>query len=113
MTGEHDHPALEGATTKLTADRWHIGKEIPLALIMVVIGQTIGGAFWLANLSSDVRQALDQLKEFKQDRYTKEDGRRDREMWALMYGQLQNRDNELERRITILEAPPRPGPLNR
>lgn len=87
--------------------RWHIGKEIPLALIAAVVVQTAGGAMWLATLSNKVDSAIDQLKEFKADRYTKEDARRDRELTVLLIQSLQARDTEIERRVGLLEAPPR------
>lgn len=50
------------ATENNTSNRWHLGREIPLALILTVatlfVGQTIAGAYWVAITTS----RLDQLE---------------------------------------------------
>ena len=35
-------------------DQWHVGKEIPVVLIIAMILQTMGFVWWLATLSSTV-----------------------------------------------------------
>lgn len=83
---------------------WHIAREIPIALVAAVVLQTVGGAMWLASLSNKVDAAIESLREFKVDRYTKEDARNDREYNKLLMQTLQIRDVELERRIQNMEA---------
>jgi len=63
--------------------RWHVGKEIPVALIFAVFLQTMGGTWWLSQLSNKIDTAVARLDEFKAERYTKEDARRDKELAAL------------------------------
>ena len=36
------------APARRTQDRWHVGREIPLALIAGFVLQTLGGAWWLS-----------------------------------------------------------------
>lgn len=34
--------------------RWHLGKEIPLALITTIIAQTVAAIWWAAGVSRDI-----------------------------------------------------------
>lgn len=77
--------------------KWHVGREIPIALIFTIVIQTGAGIWFMSQLSSKVDRALEQLSEFRAERYTKEDARRDRELYILS-----NRD--IERRLTEIEA---------
>ncbi len=85
-------------------DRWHVGKEIPIALVMVLIGQTIGFIWSISGLYSKVDVLVVNFAEFKQERYTKEDARRDQQLVTLIVEAQRQRDNEQERRISILET---------
>lgn len=78
-------------------ERWHVGKEIPLAVLFTLIVQTGGGIWWLAQVSSKIDHAISTIQEFKVERYTKDDGRRDREL-------AQQRDAEHDRRLAAIEA---------
>lgn len=84
-------------------DRWHVGKEIPIAMVLAVLLQTFLGVAWLSNLSFKIDNAISQLSEFKADRYTKEDGKRDRELILQVIDSLRQRDAEHDRRIEVLE----------
>jgi len=84
-------------------DRWHVGKEIPIAVLFAVLMQTAGGLWWAASLSAKIDSAIAQLAEFKAERYTKEDGRRDRELFLQLIEQQRQRDAEHERRLTQVE----------
>ncbi len=85
-------------------DRWHVGKEIPIALVMVLVGQTIGFIWSISGLYSKVDVLVVNFAEFKQERYTKEDARRDQQLVTLIVEAQRQRDNEQERRISILET---------
>lgn len=91
-------------TTERRTDRWHVGKEINLALILVVIVQTIGFVWWLSQLSSNVTSMRDLFAEFRAEKYTREDARRDRDLQDQKFQALISRDTELERRINNAEA---------
>jgi hypothetical protein len=65
--------------------------------------QTGGGVWWLAQMSSKIDRAVETLAEFKAERYTREDARRDRELLLTMIEQHRTRDAEQDRRITQME----------
>jgi hypothetical protein len=86
---------------------WHIGKEIPIAFVIVTLAQAIGLAWWFGNRTTQFElkldSAIEQLKEFKVDRYTKDDGRRDQQLMMQMLESLRQSDRELERRVLNCE----------
>lgn len=84
-------------------DRWHVGKEIPIAVLVAVVMQTAGGLWWAASLSAKIDSAIAQLAEFKAERYTKDDARRDRELFLQLIEQQRQRDAEHERRLSLVE----------
>lgn len=84
-------------------EHWHVGREIPIALIFVVLVQTAGGVWWASTMTGKIDSALATLSEFRAERYTKEDGRRDREFLGLVLEGLRSRDGELERRLSLME----------
>jgi hypothetical protein len=78
------------------ADRWHVGKEIPIAVLVMLAVQTGGGIWWAASLSQKLDSVIATVAEMKLERYTKDDARRDQDLMKL-------RDADLERRISNLE----------
>lgn len=44
------------ATPRGNQQRWHIGKEVPIALIFTLSAQTIGGVWWASGLTFEVRE---------------------------------------------------------
>lgn len=76
---------------------WHVGREIPIAVIVALVIQTGGGIWWLANLAAKLDSVQYQLAELKTDRYTASDARRDNDLARL-------RDENLERRVRDLET---------
>lgn len=81
--------------------RWHVGKEIPLAFLVAMIVQTVVFVSWFsdraARLEAKVDYVGEQMRDYRQERYTREDARRDQEL-------MRQRDVEHERRLTALEA---------
>lgn len=84
-------------------DRWHVGKEIPLALIGAVLVQTAGGIWWMAQLSSKLDVAVTTISELKNERYTQQDYRRDRLLLDQQFQSMTNADRELDRRMSAIE----------
>lgn len=78
-------------------DRWHVGKEIPLALIFVLVVQTGGWIWWAATQSAKLDYLTAMVAEFKVAQYTQEDARRDKE---IMVG----RNADIVRRVEALEV---------
>lgn len=80
-------------------DKWRVGKEIPIVLVAAVVVQTAGGIWWMAQLSGKLDAAVATIVEFKSERYTRDDARRDRELLDQKMTVGVTRGNELERRI--------------
>lgn len=78
-------------------DRWHVGKEIPLALIVMLFLQTGGWVWWAATQSAKLDEIARAVGKFEMGQYTKSDAERDRAL-------SDQRDREMERRIGSLEA---------
>lgn len=78
-------------------DRWHVGREIPIAVLVMLAIQTGGGIWWAAGLSSKLDSVIAQVAEIKSERYTKDDARRDMDLMRV-------RNADLERRIANLET---------
>lgn len=85
-------------------DKWHVGKEIPIAVLFAVLVQTAGGIWWAASLSAKIDSAIATIAEFRAERYTKEDARRDRELILQIIEAQRQRDLEHERRLADVEA---------
>jgi len=86
------------------ADRWHVGKEIPIVLVAAVLLQTAGGIWWMAQLSAKIDNAVSSISEFKVERYTREDARRDRELMEQKLTAYSKSDADIERRINTIES---------
>lgn len=95
--------SLEVPHHHVAPERWHVGREIPIALIIALLIQTGGGVWWASNMSSKLDTALSTLAEFRAERYTKEDARRDRELILQIIEGQRQRDAEHERRIEVIE----------
>lgn len=77
-------------------DRWHVGKEIPLALIFALFIQTGGWIWWAATQSAKVDSLISMMSDFRSSQYTQNDARRDMEIMAARH-----KDNA--RRIEVME----------
>lgn len=78
-------------------ERWHVGREIPIAVLIMLAVQTGGGIWWAASLSQKLDSVIAQVQEIKMERYTKEDARRDQEFVRMRAGDLERRIGEIER----------------
>lgn len=85
-------------------ERWHIGKEIPLAVLVVLLIQTGGGIWWLAQLGGKLDFAVATIQEFKAERYTRDDARRDFELARQRDGDAERRIADIERKHNDIEA---------
>lgn len=93
----------EPTPERRASDHWHIDKRIPVMLFVAVVGQTAGGIWWMSQMSSELRGATAALTEFKNERYTREDARRDRELVEQKLELARAASRELERRINLME----------
>jgi hypothetical protein len=78
--------------------RWHVGKEIPIAVLVMLAAQTGGGIWWAASLSQKLDAVIIQVAELRAERYTKEDARRDQDFTRSRHGDLERRIVNLEQR---------------
>lgn len=78
-------------------DRWHVGKEIPLAIIFAIAVQTMGGVWFAATYVAKIDTLSTMVAELRASLYTKEDALRDKEMYAARVDDIARRVAELER----------------
>lgn len=83
--------------------RWHVGREVPIALLLGLGVQTFGGILWLGQLSQKIDTAIATINEFKGDRYTQADARRDKELILTLIESLRAKDADHDRRLTAHE----------
>lgn len=77
--------------------RWHVGREIPIALIVALFLQTGGWVWWAATQSAKLDTLTNMVSDFKASQYTVSDARRDAESHISIH-------NELARRVGVLES---------
>lgn len=105
MTGDnYDGDEWDGNERRSSIEHWHIAKEVPLAVLMMLLIQTAGGIWWLAQLSAKIDNAISRISEFAVERYTREDARRDRELMLAVIEQLRQRDADHDRRLGTIES---------
>lgn len=76
--------------------KWHVGKEIPIAMIVTVIMQTMGVIWWAATLSAKMDDLSYQVAALTADKYTKSDAGKDQKY-------VEQKMNDIERRVDNLE----------
>lgn len=78
-------------------DHWHVGKEIPIAMLFTIIIQTCAAIWWAASFSATVTTKLDdlanQVASLTADKYTQHDAVRDQ---ALINEKIENLKRQLE-----------------
>jgi uncharacterized protein HemX len=103
----HDHNAAHATDARppyQAPERWHIAREIPLAVLVTLVLQTGAGIWFFGQMSARLDAAIEVIRELKIERYTREDARRDRELMAQMFQSLQLRDSEIALRLEKIEA---------
>ena len=78
-------------------DQWHVGKEIPIAMLFALIAQTGAAIWWAASFSAIVTTKLDdlanQVAAITADKYTQHDAIRDQ---ALVEEKINNLKQQIE-----------------
>lgn len=76
---------------------WHVGKEIPLAMLFAILAQTGAAIWWAASFSATVTTKLDdlsnQVASLTADKYTQHDAIRDQ---ALIHEKIENIRRQVE-----------------
>jgi hypothetical protein len=92
---------LQDEKSKRNKENWHIGKEIPLALIFVIFFQTCGGIWWAATLNSKIDYLNDQILSLQSEKYTKIDASKDLTTINVKIADLDRRVTNLENQQNI------------
>lgn len=77
-------------------EKWHVGKEIPIALIIALSVQTGGMIWWAATQTAKLDNLVNMVAQFQANQYTKHDAAKDVQF-------LMSRISDNERRIDKLE----------
>lgn len=89
-------------------ERWHVGKEVPLTLLVSMAVQTVILTFYLSGQLSDIKSNVafmkERVDELRVERYTRTDASRDAEVNRARDQLLTERVEDHERRIRDLEA---------
>ena len=83
--------------TKDINNKWHVRKEIPLAMIFALLFQTAGVIWWAASLSGKIDSLAEQVAELKSDKRLQENSFKD-------IAVIEQRVISNERRILLLES---------
>lgn len=78
------------------SESWHVGKEIPLALIFAMAMQTVGGVWFAATYVAKIDTLTSLMSEFKASQYTRADAVRDADV-------AMTRHQDVVRRVEVLE----------
>lgn len=84
--------------------KWHLQRDFPLSVIATLIIQTAAMVWSVSSLYSRVDTLVESFREMKSERYSREDARRDKELIGALMQSMQQRDIDIERRISALES---------
>lgn len=84
--------------------RWHVGKEIPLAMITALVLQTFGVIWWAATLSTKVDNLKDQIVQMSANQITAVEARGLTSANATANLEQNRRIADLETRVRELEG---------
>lgn len=84
-------------------DRWHVGKEIPITLVVVLVIQA-GALMWsLGRLSEKLDTAVAQVQVMQAERFTREDARKEALIISEQHKAIDLSVNLLRDRVTNIE----------
>ena len=86
-----------GSTENRRDDRWQVGKEIPIALIVMLLIQSAGAIWWAATQSAKMDALTTMVADFRAAQYTQNDAHRDLALTTL-------RIDDLARRTELIET---------
>lgn len=77
-------------------EKWHVGKEIPIALILAMLLQTGGWIWWAATMSAKMDSLSFQVASLTSAQYTQTDATKDHALWAQQISDIDRRLDNLE-----------------
>lgn len=78
---------------------WHVGKEIPLAMIFAILVQTMGAIWWAAVLSTKLDDLSYQVAALTADKYSQKDAERDKQLLSQKIDFVSSRVDKIERKV--------------
>lgn len=84
--------------------QWRISKDIPISVVGFIVLQTILLTWFLAGQSAKLTAVVDDNTNAKAAAYTKDDARKDRELMDSKLINVQNKEDEITRRMALIEA---------
>jgi hypothetical protein len=91
-------------------DHWHVGKEIPLALVCALFLQSAAGIWWAATTTAELRAMKDQLESVARHQVTGLESRGLIQLNSAGNIEQNRRIAELESRVRELEQLQRKRP---
>ena len=79
---------------EIRGEKWHVGKEIPIAVIFAFLLQSVAAVWWAATLTAKIEELSYQVAALTADKYTKQDAERDK---ALMHQLMNYIEDKIER----------------
>lgn len=76
---------------KESQERWHIGKEIPIAMVAGLCIQTGGGIWWAATMAAKMDSLSYQVASLVADKYTQHDAMKDKELMNEKFSYIERR----------------------
>lgn len=80
-------------------ESWHVGKEIPIALIATIAFQTIGLIWWAATITAKVDSLSFQVASLTEDKYSQHDAIRDQALNSEKIENMKQAVNQLKEDI--------------
>lgn len=81
--------------------QWHIGKEIPITLIIAIFIQTLAAIWWAASFTAKIDNMINDMASLKADNYRKSDSIKDMAIIDYKIYDISRRLDKLEIKQTI------------
>ena len=85
-------------------NRWRFSKEIPIAVALFLVGQTVSGVWFFAIQNKTLTDVVSTINGFATTFYTKDAAESEKRLQLQIQLNAAERLNELLRRVSILEG---------
>jgi cell division protein FtsB len=79
-------------------ESWHVGKEIPIAMLFAIMVQSCTAIWWAATLTAKLDDLSYQVAALSAEKYTKSDAEKDQRYLSQRITDTERRLNYVERR---------------
>lgn len=77
-------------------ESWHVGKEIPIAMLFAIFLQTTGAIWWAATMSSKLDSLSYQVAALTADKYSQQDALKDQALILQKISSVEKRIENME-----------------